>query len=783
MEQYLPDWFIEIFREARTLDRVAFAFISLLIIIAAVILPIALLSSSEPPPLIAELASGLDSLEQTDSLSPDEAVVVSIVASQSELHSGPGQDSHPVGSVTEGQKLNLVATSEDGQWHKLHTGEWIAADAVAEPPAELPVEEAVAEADSDEPTAPQVDETAVEAQPDDSVEPSAATAPAIANFAAELRAGPGQDSDTTGSVAEGQELNLVATSEDGQWYQLESGGWIAADALEDPPADLPVAATEEETTADEPSTTEDEEPAEETQADGVRPRLEALAAAVANFAAELRAGPGQDSDTAGSVAEGQELNLVATSEDGQWYQLESGGWIAADALEDPPADLPVALPEEETTADEPSTTEDEEPAEETQADGVRPRLEALAAAVANFAAELRAGPGQDSDTAGSVAEGQELNLVATSEDGQWYQLESGGWIAADALEDPPADLPVASSEELTEAGEQEPGDFRPTLGQVTSAVTNLATELKANPDWDAAVTGIMAKGRELILVARSEDGNWFQAQSGEWIAAEALEDPPEDLPVAATEEETTADEPSTTEEEEPAEETQADGVRPRLEALAAAVANFAAELRARPGQDSDTAGSVAEGQELNLVATSEDGQWYQLESGEWIAADALEDPPEDLPVAAPEEETQASAAQPSSDFEQVPRNEIRITAIRKIGSKGKNEPNEWVEISNLGGTSRDLTGWRLESDRRGNDDGQIFHFPLDFVLEPGQSCRVFTNQDHPEWCGLNFHHDYGEIWDNIYPDAAVLIDKAGMVVDGLWYRYGDLDPYTGIPQR
>jgi hypothetical protein len=46
-----------------------------------------------------------------------------------------------------------------------------------------------------------------------------------------------------------------------------------------------------------------------------------------------------------------------------------------------------------------------------------------------------------------------------------------------------------------------------------------------------------------------------------------------------------------------------------------------------------------------------------------------------------------------------------------------------------------------------NDPGQDFWFP-DFVLQPGQECRVYTDEDHPESCGFNFHYMDSALWAN-----------------------------------
>lgn len=77
--------------------------------------------------------------------------------------------------------------------------------------------------------------------------------------------------------------------------------------------------------------------------------------------------------------------------------------------------------------------------------------------------------------------------------------------------------------------------------------------------------------------------------------------------------------------------------------------------------------------------------------------------------------------------------QVIIAFIYYDGQVPRVESDEYVVIRNTGGSPVNLAGWRLNAD----DPGQDFWFP-DFELQPGQECRVYTNEDHPEWCGFNF---------------------------------------------
>ena len=76
--------------------------------------------------------------------------------------------------------------------------------------------------------------------------------------------------------------------------------------------------------------------------------------------------------------------------------------------------------------------------------------------------------------------------------------------------------------------------------------------------------------------------------------------------------------------------------------------------------------------------------------------------------------------------------------------------------------AQNLTGWRLDSER-GAASGQVFGFPAGLIMQPGQVCRVYTDEVHPEWCRLSFGYRKSGVWNNTEPDAAVLFDGDGAV--------------------
>lgn len=90
------------------------------------------------------------------------------------------------------------------------------------------------------------------------------------------------------------------------------------------------------------------------------------------------------------------------------------------------------------------------------------------------------------------------------------------------------------------------------------------------------------------------------------------------------------------------------------------------------------------------------------------------------------------------------------------------ESDDYVTIKNLGATSFNLNGWRLNAGGLGQD----FYFP-DFTMIPGQECRVYTNEIHPESCGFSFGSNIA-LWSNS-GDCGYLYDEEGTLITGYCY--------------
>lgn len=95
---------------------------------------------------------------------------------------------------------------------------------------------------------------------------------------------------------------------------------------------------------------------------------------------------------------------------------------------------------------------------------------------------------------------------------------------------------------------------------------------------------------------------------------------------------------------------------------------------------------------------------------------------------------------------------LAITTIFYDGT-GREESDEFVELTNPSGCPLQLGGWQLR-----DDNGLVYTFPA-FIINPGQVCRIYTNETHPEWCGFNWGRG-SPVWNNA-GECGLLWDPQG----------------------
>jgi endonuclease YncB( thermonuclease family) len=109
---------------------------------------------------------------------------------------------------------------------------------------------------------------------------------------------------------------------------------------------------------------------------------------------------------------------------------------------------------------------------------------------------------------------------------------------------------------------------------------------------------------------------------------------------------------------------------------------------------------------------------------------------------------------------------IQITYIFFDGQVPNVESDEYVEITNLGDQPQDLDGCMLIDVSDGNPS---FIFPS-YILAPGESVRVYTNEYHPEWGNFSFESPTA-VWNNSEPDTAALYDNQGNILSTMSYEF------------
>ena len=464
---------------------------------------------------------------------------------------------------------------------------------------------------------------------------------------ADLRSAPSEDADVIGLVAAGGTIIVNGRDPTGRWYRLEDGTWIDADDLADAPQDqVPVVMVETQ----QPPPSPGESPTSETP-----PTPPSTQLAAVNADANLRSGPGIEYDRVDGVNFGEEVSIVGISADGEWYLLESGVWLFA-ALAVEAVDVPVVTedtdsdlltttetgqpeteqPETEqpdtgdeqtetgteqtgteqteTGAEQPDTeqpdTETEQPDTgdeqmETETDAEQPQPVVNAPLGAN----LRAGPGVESDRVDGVEQGQVLTIVAQDTGGAWLKLEDGSWIFAALVDNVPADLPVESGE-ATEAETDDSGADEETSDETPPP----AGEAEQDAD-DTDSTQPPDSSDDEQDEQTGDDEQDTQTGDDEQDGQTGEDEQDTQMGDDEQNEQTGEDEQS----DEDEQDTQDESVPVVL-----ATVNTDANLRNGPGLEATIVDSAPVGTQVTVVGRSDDDQWLELDNGFWIFANLVD---------------------------------------------------------------------------------------------------------------------------------------------------------------
>jgi hypothetical protein len=111
---------------------------------------------------------------------------------------------------------------------------------------------------------------------------------------------------------------------------------------------------------------------------------------------------------------------------------------------------------------------------------------------------------------------------------------------------------------------------------------------------------------------------------------------------------------------------------------------------------------------------------------------------------------------------------VEITDLAYHGQVKRAQSDEYIQITNKGNSSVDLSGWQVTS--AAGTTEQVFTFPEGTMIAAGQNLRVYTNEVHPETGGFSFGSSTA-IW-NDKGDQGQLLDAAGKVVST--WTYGSM---------
>ncbi len=404
---------------------------------------------------------------------PMPVVGTATVVNPAEYRTGPGTQYSAAGNALPGSTIAIVGRSADSQWFMLDSGIWIPATSLVNAPLNAPITEPIA---TPTPALPVVGQAVVLSQ-------------------ADLRSGPGMQFPVTGVATSGSSVNIVGRSADGGWYLTDTGGWLTSFSLLNPPTSAPVV---------DPSMTPTPTPV-----GGVVQQAAPLpVVATANIIVQtdLRTGPGIQFPSVSTVLPGTSVSIVGRSADSQWYFTNQNVWVQGTALDSQPFNAPVT---DGATGG----------ATPTPAPTPLPVVGTLNVLVQT---DLRAGPGLQFPVITTAFPGTGLNVSGRTNDSQWFLTSNGSWVAASAVTNIPANVPVT---------EPTPTPLPNGLVLAGNGSVFVDIALRAGPGEQFEQVGFASAGSTIPIVGRSTDGLWYLTANGSWILAAAVTNTPATIPV------------------------------------------------------------------------------------------------------------------------------------------------------------------------------------------------------------------------------------------------------------
>lgn len=235
-----------------------------------------------------------------------------------------------------------------------------------------------------------------------------------------VRSGPSTATDVVGRLRANSQARVIGKNEASDWWQIDfdtGPAWVAAEVVTfvgDAEA-VPVAAA----------------PADNTGAAAATPTPETkVTVSIPSGGVNIRSGPGLNFELLGRLNEGTTHTVVGQDETGTWWQIEAEAganglaWVATAVVQfNGKADtVPVVRP---VAAN----------ATPTRSPTPTPTVPVIAGTVeALDAINVRAEPSTESEILGGMYLGETADVLAVSDDGEWWQIDyadTPAWVAAE----------------------------------------------------------------------------------------------------------------------------------------------------------------------------------------------------------------------------------------------------------------------------------------------------------------------------------------------------------------